>query len=280
MRLRTLGLIVTLGFGILLAPPAAEAQPPGKVYRIGFLSTVSSSAAVPRVEAFRLGLRELGYVEGQNITIEYRWAEGRDERLPGLAAELVRLKVDVIVTQGTVPTLAARQASTTIPIVIAVAGDPVAMGLVASLARPGGNITGLSQMNPEVSGKRLELLSEIIPGLTRVAVLWNTGNPVSGPVERDGIRDPLVGVAAPIPGRERSPWVRQRLLRDEQRDRGCSHRAVRHHVPWSTKTDFGPRGNQPAAGNRLDQGVCGVGRPHELRAERARDAPARRDLRG
>jgi putative tryptophan/tyrosine transport system substrate-binding protein len=177
--------IVSLILALLAAPLAAEAQQTGHAFRVGFLSTASASSAAPRVEAFTRGLRELGYIEGQTITIEYRWAEGRDERLPALAADLVRLKVDVVVTQGTVPTLAARHASPTMPIVMAAAGDPVATGLVASLARPGGTITGLTQVNPEVAGKRLELLQAILPGQTRVAVLWNPGNPVAGPELRE-----------------------------------------------------------------------------------------------
>jgi putative ABC transport system substrate-binding protein len=154
-------------------------------HRIGFLSTASASSAAPRVEALRAGLRELGYVEGANLFIDYRWADGRDERLADLAVQLVALKVELIVTQGIVPTVAARSASTSIPIVMATAGDPVGTGLVASLARPGGNVTGLTQINPEVTGKRLELLREMLPGLSRVAILWNPGNPVSGPELRE-----------------------------------------------------------------------------------------------
>ena len=176
--------IFTLAFGILVTPLAAEAQP-ARVYRIGFLSVASSSPMAPRVEAFRQGLRELGYVEGQNINIEYRWAEGKHERLTGLAAELVSLKVGIMVVHGTAAVLAARQASTTIPVLCFACGDLVGTGLVASLARPDGNITGLTLITPEVSGKRLELLKEIVPGLTRVAVLFNPGNPVSGPELRE-----------------------------------------------------------------------------------------------
>ena len=129
---------------------------------------------MPRVEAFRQRLRELGYVEGKNIIIEYRYAEGKPERLPDLAAELVRLKVDVIVTTGVQPVLAAKKASATIPIVFAASSDPVGAGLVSSLARPGGNITGLSQMAPDLDGKRLELLKEAFPKVTRVALLWQS----------------------------------------------------------------------------------------------------------
>jgi putative ABC transport system substrate-binding protein len=166
--------------GLLAAPLAVEAQR-ARVYRIGFISSASSAAMAARDEAFRQGLRALGYVVGQNITIEYRWADGKSERLPGFAAELVNLKLDVIVTHGVVATRAVKQASTTIPIVIAAADDPLATGLVPSLARPGGNITGLSIITPDLTGKRLELLKEILPGGTRVAVLWNSDNPISEP---------------------------------------------------------------------------------------------------
>jgi len=178
--MRLIGLAVILALSLILVPLAAEAQQ-ARVHRMGFISSASSSAMAARDEAFKQGLRALGYVVGQNITIEYRWADGQNERLPGFAAELVNLKLDVIVTHGGVATRAVQQASTTIPIVIAAADDPLAAGLVASLARPGGNITGLSLMTPDLTAKRLELLKEILPELTRVAVLWNSGNPVSEP---------------------------------------------------------------------------------------------------
>ncbi len=148
-----------------------EAQQPAGIPRIGILIAPSASILSARVEAFRQRLRELGYVEGKNIVIEYRYAEGKLERLPDLAAELVRLKVDVIVTAGPA-TLAAKKASATIPIVFAAANDPVGTGLVSSLARPGGNITGLSIMAPDLDGKRLELLKEAFPKVARVAFLW------------------------------------------------------------------------------------------------------------
>lgn len=173
---------VAFFLGIWISPVAAQSA---KVYRIGFLSTASAASAAPRVQAFQLGLRELGYIDGRNIVIEYRWAEGRDDRLAGFAAELVRLKVNAIVTQGTVPTMAAKKASASVPIIMATAGDPVATGLVASLARPGGNITGLTQINPDVTGKRLEVLKELFPGLARVVAVWNPGNPVSTPELRE-----------------------------------------------------------------------------------------------
>ena len=164
-------LIVVLGWGEF-----AEAQQPKKVPRIGFLNGSSLSPILARYEAFRLGLRELGYVEGENIVIEQRFAEGKIDRLPELAAELVRLKVDVIVVVGTQETQTAEKATQTIPIVMVQVGDPVGSGLVASLANPGGNITGLSQMIPELTGKRLELLKEAFPKVVRVTVLYDPAN--------------------------------------------------------------------------------------------------------
>jgi putative ABC transport system substrate-binding protein len=165
-------------YSLLLAPcSAVHAQQPAKIPRIGFLSTPSLSIISPRIEAFGQGLRELGYVEGKNIVIEWRSAEGKLDRVPALAAELVRLKVDVIVTGGATDTRAAKEATNTIPIVMAQDSDPVGSGFVASLARPGGNITGLSTLAPEVSGKRLELLKEILPKLSRVAVMGISTRP-------------------------------------------------------------------------------------------------------
>jgi len=155
----------------------AEAQQAKKVARIGYLSFGSPSTIPARIEAFRQGLRELGYVEGKNIFIEWRSAEGNADHLPSLAAELVRLKVDVIVTNGPYSTRAAKAATVNIPIVMAAVGDPVGDGIVASLARPGGNITGLSSVAPELSGKRLELLKEIVPKLSRVAVFGSSTSP-------------------------------------------------------------------------------------------------------
>ena len=157
----------------------AEAQQPTKVFRIGYLSGTSPSVNSARVEAFRQGLHELGYVEGKNIVIEWRYAEGKLDRLPALAAELVRLKVDVIVASAPPPTRSAKQATATIPIVMSYDDDPVGNGFVASLARPGGNITGLATLAPEISGKQLELLREIVPKLSRVAVLGNATRPGS-----------------------------------------------------------------------------------------------------
>jgi putative ABC transport system substrate-binding protein len=155
----------------------SEAQQPGRIPRIGYLQVTASSAVAARTEAFRQGLRELGYVDGKNIMIEWRFAEGKADRLPALAAELVRLKVEVIVTSGPTVTRSAKEATVTVPIVMTFDNDPVANGFVASLARPGGNITGLSTLAPEISGKQVELLKEIVPKLSRVAVLGTSTNP-------------------------------------------------------------------------------------------------------
>jgi putative tryptophan/tyrosine transport system substrate-binding protein len=162
---------------LFAAPLAAEAQPAGKVYCIGVLEPTSMALNAANLDAFRQGLRELGYVEGRNMRIEYRSADGRSERFPDLAAELVRLKVDVILTRGTPAVMAAKNATGTIPVVMAASGDPVLSGIVSSLARPGGNVTGLSAVVVEVSGKRLELIREVAPGVSRVAALFNMSNP-------------------------------------------------------------------------------------------------------
>jgi putative tryptophan/tyrosine transport system substrate-binding protein len=169
-----LALSIPLLLGGLFSPVAAEAQQAAKVARIGYLA-INLAASPHQHEAFRQGLRDLGYVEGRNLVIEYRDAEGKFERLPALAAELVALKVDVILAVSTLAALAAKQATRTIPIVFGGAGDPVASGLVTSLARPGGNVTGLSILAPELVGKCLEQLKQAVPGVSRVAVLWHPG---------------------------------------------------------------------------------------------------------
>ena len=171
------GFLGSLAGGLLAAPLPVGAQQAGRIPRIGYLGFSSPSLERHVVEAFRERLRDLGYIEGQNINIDYRWAEGQDDRFPDLAAELVRLKPDVIVTAGTPGTLAAMQATKTIPIVMASSADAVQAGLVASLARPGGNVTGLTIFGPELEGKRIELLKEAVPKLSRVAALWNPANP-------------------------------------------------------------------------------------------------------
>src|SRR5262245_13382776 len=163
--------------GFLVAPLAADAQQARKVPRIGFLGATSAFTEKRRIEAFRQGLHELGYVAGENIVIEWRWAEEKFERLPALAAELVGLNVEIIITGGSTSTEAAKKVTTTIPIVMTQTTDPVGSGFVASLARPGGNITGLSTVAPELSGKRLELLKEVVPKLSRVAVFDDSTTP-------------------------------------------------------------------------------------------------------
>jgi len=170
--------VILLTFSLLATALAAEAQP-AKAPRLGFLGISPAAAYTSRIEGFRRGLRELGYIEGQNIAIEWRYADSQADRLPGLAAELVRLNVDVIVAAGVEPTRAAKQATTTIPIVMGQSGDPLGLGLVASLARPGGNITGLTILAAELNGKRLGLLHEAIPRTSSVAVLTH-------PLERSG----------------------------------------------------------------------------------------------
>ena len=170
----------TIAGGLLTAPIAAEAQQAGKVYRVGFLWD-SPAAFLDAIEAFRQGLRDLGYVEGRNLTIEYRWAEGKPERMRQLAEELVGLKVDVIIAPSSIYTGAAKRATSTIPIIFMSHADPIGSGHVASLARPGGNITGLSLMMTETNVKGLELLKEAVPGLARVAVVWDPATPSHGP---------------------------------------------------------------------------------------------------
>ncbi|HYB73457.1 MAG TPA: ABC transporter substrate-binding protein, partial [Candidatus Sulfotelmatobacter sp.] len=164
-------LIAAVALGLLAAPNATAAQQPAKTPRVGLLRP--GAPPDPYVEAFRQGLRDLGYVEGRTIALEYRWAEGSPARLAPLAAELVQLKVDVIVTQGEQATRAVKEATGTIPIVMATSGDPVEAGLVASLGHPGGNVTGMGSLVPELTAKRLQLLKEVVPKVSRVAILFN-----------------------------------------------------------------------------------------------------------
>jgi putative tryptophan/tyrosine transport system substrate-binding protein len=171
----------TLAGGVLAVPRAAQAQQTGKVYRIGMLERTSAAIGAANLGGFQQGLRELGYVEGKNLVIEYRSADGRDERFPGLAAELVRLKVDLILTRGTPAALAAKNATGTIPVVIIGVGDPVGQGVVAGLARPGGNVTGLSAVVTELYAKRVQLLRDLVPRAARIAALFNMSNPAIPP---------------------------------------------------------------------------------------------------
>ncbi len=170
--------------GLLAAPLSAGAQPAGKPYRIGFLGNSTEALEANLVGPFRDGLRELGYVEGRDIVIEYRWAEGQYERFPALIEELIALKVVVLVTAGTPAALAVKRGTTTVPLVMVAVGDPVGTGLVKSLARPGGNLTGLVSIAPDLEGKRLELLTEIVPKLSSVAFLSNPANPFHATSER------------------------------------------------------------------------------------------------
>ena len=175
--MRLIGLAVVLTLSLTRAPLAAEAQQAGRTATIGYLGNSSPTLESNLVQAFREGLRRLGYVEGQNLVIKYVWAEGQQERYAVLARELVRLKPDVILAAGTPGTLAAKQATQSIPIVTAVAGEPVAAGLVSSIAKPGGNVTGLATLAPELEGKRLELFKVAVPKLSRVVALLNPANP-------------------------------------------------------------------------------------------------------
>ncbi len=205
MSPRELFVVITLALGLLTAPLAAEAQQAGKVYRIGFLGAETSATNRHFLEAFRLGMREHGYVEGQNLTIEERWGEGRSEHFRDLITGLIRLKLDVLVTLSGPAALAAKDLTRTIPVVF-IAADPLGSGLVSSLARPAGNVTGLSiTLGDEFAGKWLQLLGEAIPRLSRVAILWNPTNPAAASylkavqvaAQRLGITLQLQGVTDP-----------------------------------------------------------------------------------
>ena len=178
-------LLIALGIGAL-APLASLAQQRA-AYRVGFLGNSTAALEANLVGPFREGLRALGYVEGRNIVIEYRWAEGNYERLPRLVAELIALKVDVIVTAGTPAALAVKRASTTVPLVMVAVGDPVGTGLVASLGVPGGNVTGLTSIAPDLEGKRLELLNAVVPKLSQIAILWNPDNAFHVTAEKEAL---------------------------------------------------------------------------------------------
>jgi putative ABC transport system substrate-binding protein len=176
VTVKGIGFIITLG--ILLGSFAAQAQQTGNVYRIGFLGNSTAALEANLVGPFREGLRDLGYVEGRNVLIEYRWAEGKYDRFPALIGELLALKVAVIVTAGTPATLAVKKATTSVPLVMTAVGDPVGTGIVPSLSHPGGNITGLTAISTEMDAKRLELLREVVPSVSYIALLWNAGSPL------------------------------------------------------------------------------------------------------
>jgi putative ABC transport system substrate-binding protein len=211
---------ITGSLGLLGVPLTAGAQPAGKSHRIGFLGVGSREGRAFLIEGFLQGLREHGYVEGRNIIVEYRFSEDRNDRLPALAAELVDRKVELILASGTPASFAARQATNTIPIVMgSLAADPVETGLIVSLARPGGNITGMTEMAAQLGGKRLELLKETVLGLSRVAVFWNPHNPAYGPILKG------LEAAAPALGVElrrvevRVPEDFERAFQDAMRQR-------------------------------------------------------------
>jgi putative tryptophan/tyrosine transport system substrate-binding protein len=270
--------VVLLAVGVL-----AEAQQPKKVPRVGFLATVSPSTISDRVEAFRQGLRELGYVEGKNIVIEWRYEEGKADRQPppGLAAELVRLKVDVIVTAGPLVTRAAKEATSTIPIVMGQDTDPVGNGFVASLARPGGNITGLATFAPEISGKQLELLKETVPKLTRVAVLGNASRPGSPQALRE-INVAADGFGVKVQYLEvREPKDIETAFRVAGKGRAEAVLVLGGpRAQFSPNTNCRPRGKEPAPGDIRKGRIYGRWWPHVLRREHYRNVPTRRRLCG
>jgi len=203
--LRRRAMLGVLGAAILLSAQSARAQSSPPKYRLGFLSPASATTMTSRTNALLAGLADLGYAEGRDFTIVFRWGNGKDERLPALAEELIALKVDIVLAHGAGATRAAHRASPTTPVVCAPCGDMAATGLVASLARPGGSVTGLTIIAPETTGKRLEILKAIIPRVSRLAVMWNPANPVSEPEMREtetaaralGLQVEPVGVSNP-----------------------------------------------------------------------------------
>ncbi len=248
----TLAFTITLLLGGLFSPVPADAQDAAKVARIGYLGADTASGKHLR-EAFLQGLSDLGYVEGRNLVIEYRWAEAKFERFPALAAELVTLNVDVIFAgAGTPAALAAKQATRTIPIVFPAVSDPVATGLVASFARPGGNVTGLSFITPELFAKNMELLKQAVPGVSRVAVLWHPAGmsehqgkamlkAAEGAARALGVRLHVVEV--------RAPDDFDRAFSEMTRGRACSDGADKHHVRSGANPSCGPGGKEQAAGS-------------------------------
>jgi putative ABC transport system substrate-binding protein len=238
--------VVSITLITLAAGFTAHAQQSMKVPLVGFLVPGSASSYSARIEAFRQGLRELGHVEGQNIIIEYRYTEGKSDRLPVLASELVQLKVDVIVT-GTTPAIqAVKNTTSTIPIVMAEVADPVAVGLVASLARPGGNITGLTTLSPDLDGKRLELVKEILPKVTRVAYIWDPANS-AGRIRFKGVQGAAQALAITLQSLEaRNPKELESAFEAAIRERPGALM-----VPNPTVLAYGRQVSDFAAQNRL-----------------------------
>src|SRR5215813_2942743 len=277
MRHHAVGLLAALTLFLgLLTPRAAHAQRPAPVPRIGVL--LFSGPDAPAVEAFRHGLREHGWVEGQNLTIEWRYADGHAERLPALAADLVRLPVDVLVTHG-LTIRPAQEATQTIPIVMAIVTDPVGSGLVASLARPGGNLTGLSIGAAELGGKRLELLMQAVPQATRVAVLWNAALADKVPEWQGTQTVAQAGGSAALSG-----GAGARRLRGCVRHAGPRAPRRADHVRGPAHPDVSPADRgvchaAPAGDDLGAQGLCRGRGPHELWAEWRGPMAARRRLR-
>jgi putative ABC transport system substrate-binding protein len=246
-------LLAALGSAAAAWPLAARAQPPARVWRIGLLETIPAPANA-NFDALRNGLRELGYDEGRSLVIEYRSADGRAERFPALAAELVRLNVDVIVTRGTPSALAARNATRTIPIVMASIGDVIGTGLAVSLARPGRNVTGLTAINTDTEVKRLELLKEMVPGLVRIAALYNMAQ-LCPALEASRARGAGTGRRKPASRCAKAGGHRTRICRrNGTTRRRAAHVDRRGHTSQSAN-DPGACGQALAAGNLFHQGV-------------------------
>jgi hypothetical protein len=258
---------ITLLGGAAAWPLAARAQQPGKLPTIGFLGQSTRSAGSKWVAAFVQRLRELGWSEGRTIAVEYRWGEGREERFAEVATEFVRLKVDVIVTSGTLAVMAAKQATSVIPIVFATAGDPVANHLVASLARPGGNVTGLSVQSNDLAGKRIELLREVVPDLRRLAIMGNVGNPFAA-LEMGEVQAAAgkVGLEVVIP-RNSARAGHRAGLRDAQRAQRSALSLYRRSGEYQSDPYQHPRGRRAAADHARVQGLCGGGRADVLRSK-------------
>ena len=247
-----------LATAIVISGPIANAQQAGKIFRIGFLDASTASGSAVLVEAFRQELSKLGWIEGKNITIEYRFAEQKRERLPELAADLVRLKVDLIVVSGAPPALAAKKATTTIPIVMASAGDPVGAGLVASLARPGGNVTGLSSLATELNTKRLEILKDAVPKLARVGLLRPPGAGIARP-PTERAQACGSGTEAKIGGDRdstRRQRFRERLSNRKAEAGGRDYDDHQSPLFRRKKADRRACRQIPLAGYLLSEGVC------------------------
>ena len=259
----------------------AEAQQPKKVPRIGYLLNTDPATESTRFEGVRLALRELGYIEGQNIAIEYRYAEGKPDRFPELAAELVRLKVEILVSGGPIPTRAAKEANVTIPIVMTQDTDPVGNGFVASLARPGGNITGLSTLAPELSGKRLELLNEIIPKLSRVAVFGTSTMPGHARSLREielaagafKVQVQHLDILGP-----KDIEIGFRAASKERADAVLTLNSP--YLQFSFSRDCRTRGKEPAPYHVQQARLCGSWGTYDLRRKPPRLGSARRYVRG